>query len=89
VLSGGQKAQLAVTSALAAGIAGVPEAGLITLPLVLSSVGLPLASLPVLLTVDWLLGRLRAMTNVTSDLLVATLLDAVGGRTEPKVEDPG
>jgi Na+/H+-dicarboxylate symporter len=42
-----------------------------------------------LLTVDWLLGRLRAMTNVTSDLLVATLLDAVGGRTEPKVEDPG
>src|SRR6185436_6295791 len=80
-LSGTQKIQLAATSALAAaGIAGVPEAGLITLSLVLSSVGLPLASLPVLLTVDWLLGRLRAMTNVTSDLLVATLLDAVGGK---------
>ncbi|MFO0740522.1 MAG: dicarboxylate/amino acid:cation symporter [Labilithrix sp.] len=79
------KAKLAVTSALAAaGIAGVPEAGLITLSLVLSSVGLPLASLPVLLTVDWLLGRFRAMTNVTSDLLVATVLDAVGGKsTEP------
>ena len=55
------------------------EAGLITLSLVLSSVGLPLASLPVLLTVDWLLGRLRAMTNVTSDLVVATILDSVGG----------
>ena len=80
-----EKAKLAVTSALAAaGIAGVPEAGLITLALVLSSVGLPLASLPVLLTVDWLLGRFRAMTNVTSDLLVATVLDAVGGKsTEP------
>jgi DAACS family dicarboxylate/amino acid:cation (Na+ or H+) symporter len=74
----GQKVQLALTSALAAaGIAGVPEAGLITLSLVLSSVGLPLSSLPVLLTVDWLLGRLRAATNVSSDLLVATLLDRV------------
>jgi Na+/H+-dicarboxylate symporter len=79
-LSPGQKIQLAVTSALAAaGIAGVPEAGLITLSLVLSSVGLPLTSLPMLLTVDWLLGRMRAMTNVTSDLLVATLLDRLGG----------
>jgi len=76
-----QKVQLALTSALAAaGIAGVPEAGFITLSLVLSSVGLPLASLPLLLTVDWLLGRLRATTNVTSDLLGATLLDAIGGK---------
>jgi len=84
-LNGVDKAKLAVTSALAAaGIAGVPEAGLITLSLVLSSVGLPLASLPVLLTVDWLLGRFRAMTNVTSDLLVATILDTVGGKTQPE-----
>ncbi|MBX3233937.1 MAG: dicarboxylate/amino acid:cation symporter [Labilithrix sp.] len=86
-LDGGDKAKLAVTSAIAAaGIAGVPEAGLITLSLVLSSVGLPLASLPVLLTVDWLLGRFRAMTNVSSDLLVATLLDALGGKTTEPAE---
>lgn len=82
-LSGGDKVQLALTSALAAaGIAGVPEAGLITLSLVLTSVGLPIEALPVLLTVDWFLGRLRATTNVTSDLLVATLLDAVGGKPQ-------
>jgi len=75
----GQKIALCATSALAAaGIAGVPEAGLITLALVLTSVGLPISALPVLLTVDWLLGRLRAMTNVTSDLLVATMLDRFG-----------
>lgn len=73
------KISLCVTSALAAaGIAGVPEAGLITLSLVLSSVGLPLGALPVLLTVDWFLGRLRAATNVSSDLLVAATLDRVG-----------
>jgi Na+/H+-dicarboxylate symporter len=62
------------------GIAGVPEAGLISLSLVLATVGLPLELLPLLLTVDWLLSRARAMTNVTSDMLVAVLLDRFGGR---------
>ena len=63
------------------GIAGVPEAGLISLSLVLATVGLPLQLLPLLLTVDWLLSRARAMTNVTSDMLVAVLLDRLGGRS--------
>jgi DAACS family dicarboxylate/amino acid:cation (Na+ or H+) symporter len=62
------------------GIAGVPEAGLISLSLVLATVGLPLEILPLLLTVDWLLSRARAMTNVTSDMVVAVLLDALGRR---------
>ena len=61
------------------GISGIPEAGLISLVLVLKTVHLPDAPveavLPMLLTVDWVLGRGRAMTNVTSDLLVAVLLD--------------
>jgi Na+/H+-dicarboxylate symporter len=75
-LSAGQTAAMAATSALAAaGIAGVPEAGLITLSLVLHASNLPLTALPVLLSVDWLLGRLRATTNVASDLTVATVLD--------------
>jgi DAACS family dicarboxylate/amino acid:cation (Na+ or H+) symporter len=76
--------KLCVTSALAAvGIAGVPEAGLITLSLVLGAVGLPLAAVPLLLPVDWLLGRLRATVNVTSDLTVATLLDRWRGVARP------
>ena len=57
------------------GISGVPEAGLISLSLVLTTVGLPTELLPLLLTVDWILGRARAMTNVTSDMVVAVLLD--------------
>lgn len=60
------------------GIAGVPEAGLISLALVLSTVGLPLELLPLLLTVDWALSRCRAMTNVVADILVAVLLDRIG-----------
>jgi Na+/H+-dicarboxylate symporter len=61
--------------AAAVGIAGVPEAGMMTLTLVLGRVGLPLAAAPLLLPVDWLLGRLRAAANVASDMVVATLLD--------------
>lgn len=70
-----QAAAALVCLAAGVGIAGVPEAGLISLSLVLATVGLPLQLLPLLLTVDWLLSRARAMTNVTSDMLVAVLLD--------------
>lgn len=76
---------LCATSAFAAaGIAGVPEAGLITLALVLEAAHLPTALLPVLLSVDWLLGRLRAATNVASDLVVSALLDANAPRETPE-----
>ncbi len=76
----GQQAWLVVTSALAAvGIAGIPDAGFITLTLVLGSVGLPVEVAPVLLPVDWFLGRLRASANVASDLVVARLLDYDSG----------
>ena len=62
------------------GITGIPEAGLIVLPLVLSAVGLPeqvvAAAIPLVLPVDWIIGRMRSAVNVMSDLLVAILLDA-------------
>ncbi len=75
-LTAGQTITVLGNSVIAAiGIAGVPEAGLITLPLVLGSVGLPTALIPVMLSVDWFLGRLRATVNVTSDMVVAHLLD--------------
>ena len=66
------------------GISGVPDAGLISLTIVLATVKLPITLLPVLLTVDWLVGRMRAMTNVTSDLLVAVLLDTLAPPDEKK-----
>ena len=57
------------------GISGIPDAGLISLTVVLTTVGLPIEIVPLLFTVDWLVGRARAMTNVVSDMLVAVLLD--------------
>lgn len=75
-LSLGQQLMVAATCVLASvGIAGVPEAGLISLAVVLTSAGLPLELLPLLLSVDWILGRCRAMTNVVGDVLGAVVLD--------------
>ena len=68
-----------------AGVAGIPEAGLIVLPLVLAAAGLPdqviLAAIPLIMTVDWIIARARSGVNVMSDMLVAILLDV--GRTTP------
>jgi Na+/H+-dicarboxylate symporter len=75
-LDGIQKIKVALTSVAAAiGIAGIPDAGLITLTLVLSAVGLPVAAAPLLLPIDWFIGRLRATANVISDLTVANILN--------------
>ncbi len=77
-MSLGQQISAALSCVVAGvGIAGVPEAGLISLSLVLATVGLPVEILPLLLTVDWILSRARAATNVISDILVALLLDAL------------
>jgi len=83
-LSFSQQAVVALASLMAGiGISGVPDAGLIVLPLVLSTVGLPEAVIvgviPVLFSVDWLIGRVRSGVNVMSDMLVAILLDRFGG----------
>jgi Na+/H+-dicarboxylate symporter len=59
----------------AMGVAGVPEAGLISLAVVLNTVGLPLETLPLLLTVDWIVGRGRSVTNVLSDMVLSIMID--------------
>jgi DAACS family dicarboxylate/amino acid:cation (Na+ or H+) symporter len=68
---------LAAGSCLVAamGVAGVPEAGFISLALVLNTVGLPVDILPLLLTVDWILGRARSVTNVLSDMVLSVMID--------------
>jgi Na+/H+-dicarboxylate symporter len=79
-LSMGHQLLIVVASIMAGvGVAGIPEAGLIVLPLVLSAAGLPnqviAAAIPLIMTVDWLLARVRSGVNVMSDMLVAILLD--------------
>ena len=79
-LSLGQQAVVVLASLMAGiGVAGIPEAGLIVLPLVLAAAGLPEAlivvAIPLILPVDWIIARARSGVNVMSDMLVAILLD--------------
>jgi DAACS family dicarboxylate/amino acid:cation (Na+ or H+) symporter len=62
----------------AIGVAGVPEAGVVSLSLVLTAVGLPLEIVPLLLTVDWVVARMRSVTNVLSDMTVSIGIDGLG-----------
>jgi Na+/H+-dicarboxylate symporter len=74
-LSVGQQIHVALMCMIAAmGVAGVPEAGFISLALVLNTVGLPLEILPLLLTVDWIIARGRSAVNVLSDMLLSILI---------------
>jgi Na+/H+-dicarboxylate symporter len=67
----------------AMGVAGVPEAGFISLALVLNTVGLPIELLPLLLTVDWIVARGRSAVNVLSDMMLSLLVDREPNRVEP------
>lgn len=73
------------------GVAGIPEAGLIVLPLVLTSAGLPetlvATVIPLILPVDWLIARCRSAVNVMSDMVVAITLDATRSPQERANQD--
>jgi len=74
-LSVGQQAIVFVTATLAAiGAAGIPEAGLVTMIIVLNAVGLPLEGIGLLLAVDWFLDRFRTSVNVWGDAVGAAVI---------------
>lgn len=75
-LSLGQQMLVALTASLAAmGAPGIPEAGLVTMVLVLNAVGLPLEGIGAILTIDWFLDRFRTVINVYGDTVGAVLVD--------------
>ena len=59
----------------AIGAAGIPEAGLVTMMIVLNAVGLPLEYVSLILSVDWLLDRFRTATNTFGDAVGAAIVD--------------
>lgn len=64
-----------ITATLASiGAAGIPEAGLVTMVIVLQAVGLPLEGISLLLAVDWLLDRFRTSINVWGDAVGAAVV---------------
>ena len=61
--------------AAAVGAAGIPSAGLITMALVLTAVGLPLEGIGLILAVDRVLDMLRTTVNVSGDATGAVVLN--------------
>ncbi|CAJ0928052.1 unnamed protein product [Ranitomeya imitator] len=57
-----------LTATLASvGAASIPSAGLVTMLLILTAVGLPTQDISLLVAVDWLLDRMRTSVNVVGD----------------------
>ncbi|HIK59042.1 MAG TPA: dicarboxylate/amino acid:cation symporter [Nitrospinaceae bacterium] len=72
----GEQVIVFLTATLAAiGAAGIPEAGLVTMVMVLQSVGLPLEGIGMLLSMDWFLDRCRTTINVWGDSIGAAVID--------------
>lgn len=57
------------------GAAAVPGAGIIMLIIVLTSVGIPVEGIVIIMAVDRLLDMLRTVVNVTSDATIAAIID--------------
>lgn len=77
-LSTGQLVVIFLTATLAAvGAAGIPEAGLVTMVIVLTAVGLPMSGIGTILAIDWFLDRLRTTVNVYGDAIGAGVIDKV------------
>ncbi len=65
-----------ITATIAAvGAAGIPSAGLVTMTLVFSAVGLPIEGIALILAVDRFLDMIRTAVNVWGDLVGTKIID--------------
>ncbi|MGH7550034.1 MAG: dicarboxylate/amino acid:cation symporter [Gemmatimonadota bacterium] len=78
-----QQLMVLLTATLASiGAAGVPGVGMITLALVLKTVGIPLEGIALILGVDRILDMCRTTVNITGDASCAVFVAATEGELE-------
>ncbi|XP_059809233.1 excitatory amino acid transporter 2-like [Hypanus sabinus] len=81
MLDPGQIITVSLTATLASvGAASIPSAGLVTMLLILTAVGLPTQDISLLIAVDWLLDRMRTSVNVIGDSFGAGIVHHLSKR---------
>nr|XP_022920808.1 excitatory amino acid transporter 1-like [Onthophagus taurus] len=84
----GQLIAVSITATFASiGAAGIPQAGLVTMVMVLDTVGLPSSDISYILAVDWLLDRFRTTINVIGDSLGSCIVDSLSKNELSKMDD--
>lgn len=72
----GQVVAVSITATAASiGAAGIPQAGLVTMVMVLQTLGLPADDYVLIVAVDWLLDRFRTTINVMCDTVGTILIN--------------
>ncbi|KAG0434081.1 hypothetical protein HPB47_019364, partial [Ixodes persulcatus] len=72
----GKVIAISVTATAASiGAAGIPQAGLVTMVMVLNAVGLPADDITLIIVVDWILDRFRTAINVLGDAVGACVVE--------------
>ncbi|XP_067677014.1 excitatory amino acid transporter 1-like [Haliotis asinina] len=74
-------------TAAAIGAAGVPQAGLVTMVIVLTAVNLPTNDVTLILAIDWFLDRFRTAINVLGDSYGAGILGHIFRNTFANIPD--
>lgn len=81
-LSFGDQILLGITVvSLSIGVAGLPSASLVMMVVILNQLGLPVEYIAVVVAVDRILDMCRTSLNVTSDMVVAKIIDSYEKRT--------
>ncbi|KAK3091712.1 hypothetical protein FSP39_022096 [Pinctada imbricata] len=89
-LNVGEVIVVSLTSTAAAiGAAGVPEAGLVTMTIVLTAVGLPVDEIALILTIDWFLDRFRTAINVLGDSFGAGIVQHLSRNDLEPLDETG
>lgn len=79
-LNGVQQLIVFITAMIAAmGAPGIPSAGMVTMVMVLQSVGLPAEAIAILLPIDRLLDAVRTMVNVEDDMIGSLVVQKLVG----------
>lgn len=85
--AGGILTVIATATIASIGTAGVPSVGLVTLSMVLTSVGLPTEGIALIMGIDRILDMLRTAVNITGDAVCTTIVSKQEGAFRKEVFD--